>query len=196
MTVTAETIESYFDQYGWTYEQLDETHFLTGFSSDVVDSFAIYITLTPNWVYFAITPFVEAPQDPQCERRLYGHLLRLCQQINMAKFAVDSDGDVSGLVPLLIEGGVTGLYPFEVTGASNIVNIRRDNPGFQILGGLDKKAVASGREAIDRELEEKVPELLKSGGYIPFIDHTVPPDISWDDFCYYRQRLTELSTRS
>ena len=94
MAVTAETIESYFDQYDWTYEQLDETHFLTGFSSEVTDSFAIYITLTPNWVYFAITPFVEAPQDAQCERRLYGHLLRLCQQINMAKFAVDADGDV------------------------------------------------------------------------------------------------------
>jgi hypothetical protein len=67
---------------------------LTGFSSDVTDSFAIYITLTPNWVYFAITPFVTAPGDPECEHKLYGHLLRLCQQINMAKFAVDSDGDV------------------------------------------------------------------------------------------------------
>ena len=94
MALTIDTIESYFEQYGWTYERLDDEHFLTGFSSDVIDTFAIYITLTPNWVYFAIAPFVDAPKDPRCELKLYGHLLRLCQQINMAKFSVDLDGDV------------------------------------------------------------------------------------------------------
>lgn len=106
---------------------------------------------------------------------------------------VDSDGDVSGLVPLLIEGGVTGLYPFEVTGNTDIIDIRREHPRFQILGGLDKKAVAAGKDQIDRELEAKVPPLIKSGGYVPFIDHTVPPDISWENFRYYRRRLEELS---
>lgn len=94
MTVTAETIESYFEQYEWSFDRLDETHFLTGFNSDVIDTFSIYITLATNWVYFAIAPFVPAPEDARCEAKLYAHLLRLCQQINMAKFAVDSDGDV------------------------------------------------------------------------------------------------------
>ena len=94
MTVTVETLKSYFEEYGWTYEIVDDDHFLTGFNSEVVDTFAIYITLAPNWVYFAIAPFVEAPKDPECELKPYGHLLRLCQQINMAKFSVDSDGDV------------------------------------------------------------------------------------------------------
>lgn len=106
---------------------------------------------------------------------------------------VDSDGDVMNLIPLLIEGGVTGLYPFEVTGRCDIVEVRRSFPRFQILGGIGKKIVAQGRGAIDRELEYKVPELFKTGGFIPFIDHTVPPDISWDNFCYYRERLAELA---
>ena len=94
MAVTAETIESYFEQYGWSYERLDDTHFMSGFNSEVIDVFQIYLTLTPNWVYFAIVPFVEAPVDPECERKLYKHLLRLCQEINLAKFSVDTDGDV------------------------------------------------------------------------------------------------------
>jgi len=94
MTLTVETIESYFEEYGWAYELLDDSHFLTGFNSEVIDTFAIYITLTPNWVYFSIAPFVEAPSDPRCELKLYSHLLQLCQQINMAKFSVDADGDV------------------------------------------------------------------------------------------------------
>jgi hypothetical protein len=94
MSVNAKTIESYFEQYGWGYERLDETHFLTGFNSEVTDTFPIYITLAPNWVYFTIAPFVQAPHDITCEHRLYAHLLRLCQQINMAKFSIDTDGDV------------------------------------------------------------------------------------------------------
>lgn len=105
---------------------------------------------------------------------------------------VDSDGDVMDLIPLLIKGGVTGLYPFEVTGKCDIVEVRRAYPRFQILGGIDKKKIAAGKEAIDEELERKIPYLFQSGGFVPFIDHTVPPEISWDNFRYYRHRLEEL----
>ena len=100
MAVTAETIESYFEQYGWIYERLDETHFVSGFQSEAEETFPIYVTLTPNWVYFAIVPYVSAPQDAACEGQLYKHLLRLCQQINLAKFSVDPDGDISLSVEL------------------------------------------------------------------------------------------------
>ena len=100
MAVTAETIESYFEQYEWHFDRLDETHFVTGFNSDVIDTFSIYITLATNWVYFTIAPFVPAPEDARCEIKLYAHLLRLCQQINMAKFAVDNDGDITLTVEL------------------------------------------------------------------------------------------------
>ena len=106
---------------------------------------------------------------------------------------VDCDGDVMDLIPLLIEGGVTGLFPFEVTGKCDIVAVRRRFPGFQILGGIDKKAVAEGPDAIDEELQTKVPLLFRSGGFVPMVDHTVSPDISWDNFKYYRRRLAELA---
>jgi len=34
--------------------------------------------------------------------------------------------------------------------------------------------------------------MLNKLGYIPHIDHLVHPDISWEDFCYYRKRLKEM----
>ena len=61
---------------------------------------------------------------------------------------VDSDGDVTRLIPLLIEGGVTGLHPFEVTGKCDVVEVRKSFPRFQILGGIDKRELAQGRGAI------------------------------------------------
>jgi uroporphyrinogen decarboxylase len=63
---------------------------------------------------------------------------------------------------------------------------------MQILGGIDKIRIAEGKKAIDEELQSKVPVLLKSGGYIPHVDHHVHPEISWEDFKYYRSRLNEM----
>jgi len=104
---------------------------------------------------------------------------------------VDCDGDVRQLIPVLKEAGVTGLFPFEVTAGQNIVEIRQQYPDLHILGGIDKKALAAGREAVDRELE-KVPFMLRQGRYVPYVDHFVPPDVSWDTFKYYRTRLNEM----
>jgi uroporphyrinogen decarboxylase len=46
-------------------------------------------------------------------------------------------------------------------------------------------------EAIDRELEAKLPSMLRQGGYIPYTEHYVSPDISWENFLYYRRRVNE-----
>ena len=105
---------------------------------------------------------------------------------------VDTDGDCWGLIPLLMEGGVTGIYPMEVRAGMNVVAVRQAFPTLQIMGGIDKTAIAAGRQATDAELEAKVPAMLRAGGYIPYIDHYVPPDIAFADFVYYRQRLAAM----
>jgi uroporphyrinogen decarboxylase len=105
---------------------------------------------------------------------------------------VDTDGDCRPLIPLFIEGGTTGLYPMQVTGGMDVVTIGQQYPDLQLIGGLDKVAISRGPEAIDRELETKVPPLLRRGGYIPMADHLVPPDVSWDDFVYYRRKLASM----
>ena len=93
MAVTPETIKEYFGQYDWAYEQTDESDFQTRFRGDV-STFRILVRIAGDWVYFTIAPFVIAPKDGECERKLYKHLLKLNHEINMAKFTVDQDGDV------------------------------------------------------------------------------------------------------
>jgi len=108
---------------------------------------------------------------------------------------VDSDGNVWKLIPLWIEGGVTGLYPFEVAAGMDIVEVRKAFPKLGIIGGIDKRAVAQGKEAIDEELESKIAFMLNYGGYIPHIDHAVSSDISFENFKYYRQKLEQIVRR-
>jgi uroporphyrinogen decarboxylase len=106
---------------------------------------------------------------------------------------VDSDGDCRLIIPILMEGGITGLMPFEVNASMDVVETRKAFPRLQILGGIDKTQLALDRKAIDRELEARVtPEMLRHGGYIPHVDHQVPPDVSWENFKYYRERLAAL----
>lgn len=104
---------------------------------------------------------------------------------------VDSDGDVNKLIPLFIEGGVTALYPFEANSNNDVAEVRKNYPKLAMQGGIAKAALAAGKDAIDKELEARVSVVL-TNGYIPHVDHAVPPDVSWENFCYYRTKLDKM----
>ena len=106
-----------------------------------------------------------------------------------------TDGDCRPLIPLFVEAGANGVHPFEVTNGQTIVEVREAYPDLIIFGGIDKKAIAAGQAAIDRELESKLPFMLKRGGYYPYLDHAVDPAISFENFVYYRRKLKEIVER-
>lgn len=122
----------------------------------------------------------------------YERLIGFLRQNGIRNFIVDTDGDCTKLIPLFLEAGVTALLPFEVQAGMDIREVRREYPRLQILGGLDKRRIAEGKAAIEAELRGKVPFMLKHGGYVPYMDHLVPPEVSWEDFRYYRQLIAEL----
>ena len=61
-----------------------------------------------------------------------------------------------------------------------------------LMGGIDKRILAKDKKSIEVELTSKLPYLLSSGGYIPFIDHNLPPNISFANFEYYMELKKEL----
>lgn len=103
----------------------------------------------------------------------------------------DTDGDCFDIIPLFLEGGITGMYPFEVSCGMDIVKVRKTFPTLQMMGGLPKSEIAKGPKRID-EILEPVETVLKTGGYIPFADHFIPPDVSWANFRYYRTKLNTI----
>lgn len=105
----------------------------------------------------------------------------------------DSDGYVEDLLPLIIETGVTGMYPFERAAGNDMLRIRDNHPDFQLIGGIDKRVLFEDatRKDIDDELVI-VEKMLKKGRYIPHIDHFVSQDCTWKNFTYYRERLNGI----
>jgi len=107
---------------------------------------------------------------------------------------VDSDGDVRLLLDAWIEGGVTCMFPWETQMGLDITAVRRQYPTLQMIGGVNKAALAHGREAIDEALAP-MPFMLESGRYLPAVDHFVPPDVSWDDYRYFCEQLRGMIER-
>ena len=104
----------------------------------------------------------------------------------------DSDGDVTELIPLLLECGVQGMFPFEVQAGMDVVKIREIyGDRLVIRGGIDKRELAKGKEAIDREVERVLPTFVKTGGYIISLDHAVPPDVSLENYMYFLEKVRE-----
>lgn len=104
---------------------------------------------------------------------------------------VDTDGDCMKIIPYFIEVGVTGMYPFEVNCGMDILKVRKEFPNLAIMGGIPKSEIQKGKGKID-EILLPIKEVLKSGGYIPFGDHFIPPEVKWEDFKYYRNKLNDI----
>jgi len=104
---------------------------------------------------------------------------------------LDTDGDCNELIPLFMEAGVTGMYPFETHTGMDIVKVRKKYPGLQMMGGISKSQIQFGKARID-EILEPVDSVLQTGGYIPFGDHLIPPDVDFENFSYYRNKLNRM----
>jgi uroporphyrinogen decarboxylase len=105
--------------------------------------------------------------------------------------SVDTDGKVDELVPIMMENGVNFIYPFEVQAGCDVEDYRSKYPRLGIFGGLDKRALARDKEAIDQELA-RAARMLPLGGYLPGPDHLVPPDVSWKNYAYFMRGVRDL----
>ena len=98
---------------------------------------------------------------------------------------VDSDGNVDKIIPHWLDVGINCVYPNEVAAGNDVMAMRRKyGRNLLLIGGIDKRALAKGKEAIREELGRRLP-LVAQGGYLPAVDHSVPPDISFENYMYY-----------
>jgi len=103
MDASPDELPTFFDRYGWRFERHDQTTFLTGFSGES-GRFEIVVRLMAPYVSFTINPFLKKPEDHPLPSSIHSLILRTNGALNMAKFALDLDGDVSLSVVLPTDG--------------------------------------------------------------------------------------------
>jgi len=105
----------------------------------------------------------------------------------------DTDGNVHEIIPWLMEAGFRGCLPLERQAGCDPARIRRENPEWLMIGGINKMLLSGPPELLRTELEGCA-DLAAHGGYIPGIDHQTPPEVSLDRYRRYLAMTDELFT--
>jgi hypothetical protein len=109
-----------------------------------------------------------------------------------AMVLVDTDGDVTRLVPWLLREGIDGVLPLERQAGVDGMALRREFSQLRMVGHFDKMTMDKGEAAMRCEFERLRP-LMASGGFIPSVDHQTPPGVSLDAYRVYRRLLDEYT---
>ena len=91
-----------FDQNDWGCEVVEADVWRTTFAIASEEEFDLYVLLAEDWLHFAVSPLLTtgALTNPA---RFQRTLLKLNQELRMARFALDADGDVNLLADLPLD---------------------------------------------------------------------------------------------
>jgi hypothetical protein len=111
-------------------------------------------------------------------------------------FDQDSDGDMTPLIETFLDAGVNCMHPFEPAAGMDIVAAReRYGQRLAMYGGIDKHALRKDPAAIERELEYKIPPMIRTGGCMLALDHRVPNGVSLANYRFYVEKAWEIMLR-
>ena len=137
--------------------------------------------------------------SPQMARRLVlPHWRRLGQYVHARgmRFMFHCDGNVSQLIPLLLEAGLDAIHPLEARAGNDVRDYKqRFGDRLCLIGNINADVVASNDPVlIEREVAAKVPMAAAGGGYIYNIDHSVPPTVSLDAYRHLLECVRRYGT--
>jgi hypothetical protein len=121
----------------------------------------------------------------------YRRLIAALNELNIP-LIVDTDGDVTQLVPWLQAVGVAGVLPLERQAGVDALKLREQFPTLRMVGHFNKLTMDRGEAAMRAEFERIAP-LMKRGGFIPSVDHQTPPAVSMEQYRLYLRLLDEYT---
>ena len=139
-------------------------------------------------------PMISAQTFAEFLAPYYRQLVPRLQERDIPLF-VDTDGDVTLLVPWLQELGVAGVLPLERQAGVDGLKLRTQFPRLCMVGHYNKMVMNQGEAAMRAEFERLRP-LMKTGGFIPSVDHQTPPGVSLEEYRVYLRLLEEYTRLS
>jgi hypothetical protein len=120
----------------------------------------------------------------------YRRIKAFAREHDIMVISMDTDGNPALLASRMVRDGVNLLFPLEVAAGCDVNVWRQQYPPLSLMGGIDKRVLAVDAAAIDAELA-RIQPALESGQYIPALDHLVPDNVSWENYCHYAAALKE-----
>lgn len=160
----------------------------------------MYKVVTPDFMTFAED--MSYNHGPMLSKDCYDEFIKPYYQKIIpfikskgTKVFIDTDGDVEPLIPWFQEAGIEGVLPLERQAGVDVNRIRRNYPEWLMIGGYDKTIMHLGEENMRAEFERLLPA-MRSGRYIPSVDHQTPPDVTLDNYKIYVSLLKEYAQKA
>lgn len=136
--------------------------------------------------------------SPQMVRELmvpgYRRLLDFLHAQGVQTIIMDCDGHIGQLIPIWIDVGIDGVWPVEIAANNDPIAYRkRFGRDIALLGTIDKRELRFDFARVRQEVLSKVPWLIEKGGYIPGVDHGIPPDVPVRNFLYMAELIKALA---
>jgi len=142
---------------------------------------------------FAQGPLLDVQRFKELLVPQYERISALLKRHGCDLILLDSDGDTRPLLPHWLAAGVNIAFPLEVgTWKQDPIAVRKQfGRELRICGGFDKHILAASTDEIAREIDRLAP-MVEEGGFIPFCDHRVPPDVPFSNYLFYVERAKQV----
>ncbi len=107
------------------------------------------------------------------------------------KTELHSCGYIRPFIPDLVDIGLDSLNPLEVKSGMDPVEIKQKFGDKLVLTGGISAALWDNIEDIEKESRRLIPIMKENGGYVFSTDHSVPSNVSLEDF----RRITALAKK-
>jgi uroporphyrinogen decarboxylase len=121
-----------------------------------------------------------------CYRRLY----EFCKERGVTAVIMESDGYCGQIAETMYPDCLDGFSPMEIAAGNDPEEFLRRWPDIFLVGGIDKRELLHDRERLRAEVAERYRVAREYGGYIPRVDHSIPPDVPLRNFLYYVELAT------
>jgi len=115
----------------------------------------------------------------------YRRLYEFCQQRGVTAVIMESDGYCGQIAETMYPGCLDGFSPMEIAAGNDPEQFLQRWPEMLLIGGIDKRELARDRARLRAEVARRYRTAWELGGYIPCVDHAIPPDIPLRSFLYY-----------
>lgn len=115
----------------------------------------------------------------------YLKLYEFFHRRGVESLVMDSDGYNDQILGALYPKVLDGIQPIEIAAGNDPEQMLTKYQGIFIHGGVDKRELRFSREQLRQEVRKRYQTAWKHGGYVPHVDHGVPPDIPLRNFLYY-----------
>jgi len=124
----------------------------------------------------------------------YKPIVKILHKHNVETIVLRTYANMRLLIPSILNNGFNCLWACETDSkAMDYCDIRSEfGRALRLIGGIDLDTLRYDKSRIHRELMEKVPQLISSGGYVPLADGRVRKDIPFENYKYYRSLLEQI----